>query len=89
MGVGYMYKKRRSGKEMTPAQKDIYIVIDEWWKKFGFGPTIDEVMLITGEKGRGNVARKMRTLVELGVCKGIPRRARSIRPSYLRVRDIE
>ncbi len=73
---------------MTPAQKDIFIVIDEWWKKFGFGPTIDDVMRVTGEKGRGNVARKMRALVELGICKGIPRRARSIRPSYLRVRDI-
>lgn len=73
---------------MTPAQKDVYLVIDEWWKKFGFGPTIDEVMLVMGVTGRGNVARKMRTLVELGVCKGIPRRARSIRPAYLKVRDI-
>jgi SOS-response transcriptional repressor LexA len=75
--------------DMTPAQKDVYLVIDEWWKRYGFGPTIDEVMLVTGEKGRGNVARKMRALVDLGICKGIPRRARSIRPSYLRVRDIE
>lgn len=76
-------------KDMTPAQKEIFLVIDEWWKRFGFGPTIDDVMLITGEKGRGNVARKMRALVDLGICKGIPRRSRSIRPSYLRVRDIE
>ena len=84
-----MYKKRRTGgREMTPAQREIFLVIEGWWEKFGFGPTIDEVMMITGEKGRGNVARKMRTLVELGICKGIPRRARSIRPSYLRVRDI-
>jgi SOS-response transcriptional repressor LexA len=75
--------------DMTPAQRDVYLVIDEWWKRYGFGPTIDEVMLVTGEKGRGNVARKMRALVDLGICKGIPRRARSIRPSYLRVRDIE
>lgn len=73
---------------MTPAQREVYLVIDEWWKRFGFGPTIDEVMMQLGVKGRGNVARKMRTLMELGVCKGIPRRARSIRPSYLRVRDI-
>jgi SOS-response transcriptional repressor LexA len=80
-------RKKRS-LEMTPAQKDVYLVIDEWWKKFGFGPTIDEVMLVMGVTGRGNVARKMRTLVELGVCKGIPRRARSIRPAYLKVRDI-
>ena len=74
---------------MTPAQKTVYLVIDEWWKKFGFGPSVDDVMRLTGEKGRGNVARKMKALIRLGICKGVPGRARSIRPSYLRVRDIE
>ena len=65
---------------MTPAQKEIYLVIDEWWKRFGFGPSIDDVMELTGQKGRGNVARKMWVLVDLGVCKGVRTRARSIRP---------
>ncbi len=74
---------------MTPAQKEIFVVIDEFWKKFGFGPSIDDVMRITGEKGRGNVSRKMNALVQLGVCKGVKGRARTIRPAYLRVRDIE
>ena len=41
---------------MTPRQKDIYMVIDEWWKRFGFGPSIDDIMRQTGDKGRGNVA---------------------------------
>ena len=63
--------------------------IDEWWKMYGFGPSIDDVMRVTGEKSRSNVARKMKKLVELGVCKGVPRRARSIRPAGLRVRTIE
>jgi SOS-response transcriptional repressor LexA len=75
-------------KDMTPAQREVFLCIDEWWKKYGFGPTIDEVMLVTGDKGRGNVARKMKALMDLGICKGIPRRARTIRPAYLRVRDI-
>jgi len=74
---------------MTPAQKEIFLVIDEWWKNFGFGPTIDDIMKLTGEKGRGNVARKMQILIDIGVCKGVKGRARSIRPSYLRVRDLE
>lgn len=74
---------------MTPAQKEIYLVVDEWWKKFGFGPSVDDVMYVTGQKGRGNVSRKMWALVKLGVCRGIRGRARTIRPSYLRVRDIE
>ena len=73
---------------MTPAQKQIYMVIDEWWKKYGFGPSVDDIMRITGEKGRGNVSRKMRKLVDLGYCKALPRSPRSIRPAYMRVRDI-
>lgn len=73
---------------MTEKQKQIYMVIDEWWKKFGFGPSIDDVMHMTGDKGRGNVARTMKRLVDIGVCKQTPRRARSIRPSYIRVRDL-
>jgi len=74
---------------MTPAQKEIFLVIDEWWKKYGFGPTIDDVLLVTGEKSRGNVSRKMWKLVELGLCHGVRRRPRSIRPKGLRVRNIE
>jgi len=65
------------------------MVIDEWWKRFGFGPTVDDIMRLTGEKGRGNVSRKMKALVRLGVCKGIPGQARSIRPSYIRVHKID
>ena len=74
---------------MTPRQKDIFLVIDEWWKKFGFGPSVDDIMYITGDKSRSNVSMIMHKLCDLGVCKMNKRRARSIRPSYLRVRDIE
>lgn len=74
---------------MTPAQKETFLVIDEWWKKFGFGPSVDDVMRVTGERGRGNVSRKMWSLVKLGVCKGRKGMARSIRPSYMRMREIE
>jgi SOS-response transcriptional repressor LexA len=74
---------------MTEKQKQIFLVIDEWWKKFGFGPSIDDVMSITGDKGRGNVARTMNCLVAIGVCKRTPRRARSIRPVYLNLRKIQ
>jgi len=76
-------------KPMTEKQKQIFLVIDEWWKKFGFGPSVDDVMSITGDKGRGNVNRTMNRLCELGICRRVPRRARSIRPVYVRVRDIE
>ena len=73
---------------MTEAQREIFDIIDAWWKKYGFGPSIDDVMRITGEKGRGNVARKMNILIEIGVCKGLTNRSRSIRPAYINLRNI-
>jgi len=74
---------------MTPRQKDIFLVIDEWWRRFGFGPTVDDIMRITGDKSRSNVHRMIEKLCEIGVCKRTKRRARSVRPSGLRVRNIE
>lgn len=75
--------------KMTPTLKQTYMVIDEWWKKYGYAPSITEIMLITGEKGRGNVSRKINMLIRLGICKGIPGRARTVRPSHLRTNHIE
>jgi len=74
---------------VTPVQKEIYMIIESWWQEFGFGPSIDDVMKLTGEKGRGNVSRKMWALVDLGICKGVKGRARSIRPAYMRLRNLE
>ena len=77
------------GRLMTPKQKMIFLCIDEYWKRFGYGPSIDDIMMLTGDRGRGNVHRTMKKLVELGHCKMVPRMARSIRPSYIRVHKLE
>jgi SOS-response transcriptional repressor LexA len=74
---------------MTEKQKQIFLVIDEWWKMYGFGPSIDDIQRLTGDPGRGNVARTMQRLCDIGVCKRTPRRARSIRPVYLNLRKIQ
>lgn len=79
---------RRKFTEVTPAQKEIYLLIEEWWKNFGYGPSVKDIMSMTGAKGAGNVHRKMKKLVELGYCKGIPNRPRTIRPKHIRVRDV-
>ncbi len=92
---GYILKKyvktfeQASEVDMTQTQRTVFLVIDEWWKKFGFGPSIDDVMSMTGCRGRGHINRTMNRLVELGICKRVPRRARSIRPAYLKVRTLE
>jgi SOS-response transcriptional repressor LexA len=74
---------------MTEAQKVVYMVIDEWWKKYGFGPSVEDIMRLTGDRSKSTVHGKMKRLVRLGFCKQVPGRSRSIRPAYLRVRDIE
>lgn len=74
---------------MTPKQKVVFLCIDEWWKKFGYGPSVDDIMRLTGDRGRGNVNRVMRKLCDLGVCKRVPNSARSIRPVYINFRRIE
>jgi SOS-response transcriptional repressor LexA len=73
---------------MTPAQKETFVVIDEYWKRFGFGPSIDDIMRMTGDKGRGNVHRTIKKLVELGACKKLANSARAVRPSYIKYRNI-
>jgi len=80
-----------SGMErlMTPKQKVVFLCIDEWWKKFGYGPSVDDIMRLTGDRWRGNVNRVMRKLCDLGVCKRLPGSARSIRPVYINFRRIE
>jgi SOS-response transcriptional repressor LexA len=73
---------------VTERQAEIFRVIDEWWKKFGYAPSIDNIMFITGDKSRANVHRMMKRLCDLGVCRSTPNKARSIRPVNLRVRDL-
>ena len=74
---------------MTPTQKEIFIVIDEFWKNYGYGPSIDEIMKYSGQKSRSNVSRICALLVKNKVCKRTPKMARSIRPWAINLRDIE
>lgn len=76
------------GKIMTERQKEIYMVIEEWWKKFGFGPSIDDIMSITGDKSRANVHRMIKRLCECGACKRVPNRDRSVRPAWIKFRNL-
>ena len=74
---------------MTPRQKEVFLVIDEWWKKYGYSPSIDEVMYVLGTKGRGNIHRIINNLVALGVLKKLPKKQRTVRPKGINFRNIE
>ena len=77
------------GIYMTEKQKTIFLVIDEWWKSYGYGPSIDDIMYQTGDKGRANVHRQIKSLCDIGVCKRLPGKARSVRPVYVKFKNIQ
>jgi sulfur relay (sulfurtransferase) DsrC/TusE family protein len=76
-------------KEMTPAQKEVFIVVDEWWKKFGFGPSIRDICTVRKKNGMGNTKEIIDRLVRLGVLKRLKGTGRSVRPVYLNFRSLE
>jgi SOS-response transcriptional repressor LexA len=84
-----MTKEECMEKEMTPAQKEVFIVIDEWWKKYGFGPSIRDICTVRQKNGMGNTKEIIDRLVRLGVLKRLKGSGRSVRPVYLNFRDIE
>jgi sulfur relay (sulfurtransferase) DsrC/TusE family protein len=75
-------------KDMSPAQKEVFIIVDEWWKKFGFSPTLRQIADVRGKSGLGNTKEIVDRLVKLGVLKKLEKR-RSIRPVYIKFRNLE
>ena len=77
------------GRCMTEKQKMIFLVIDEWWKKWGFGPSIRDICEIRGKGGMGNTYDIINRLVKLGVVKKVKGKVRSVRPVYINFRELE
>ncbi len=74
---------------MTPAQKEVFIVIDEFWKKHGFGPSIRDICMMRKKSGMGNTKEIIDRLVRLGVLKRLKNTGRSVRPVYLNFRTLD
>jgi len=75
--------------DMSPAQKEVFLVIDEWWKKYGYSPTLREIAYVRGKMGIGNTKKIVDRLVELGVIKKLDQTGRTIRPVYINFRNLE
>jgi len=71
---------------MTEKQQYVYEVIETYWLKRGYAPSIQNIMDITGDKSKANIQRIIVRLCELGHCKRIPRTARSVRPAYIKLK---
>jgi sulfur relay (sulfurtransferase) DsrC/TusE family protein len=77
------------GVKMTPAQKEVFLVVDEWWKRYGFGPSIRDICKLRGKGGMGNTSEIIDRLVKLGVLKKLRGTGRSVRPVYINFRKID
>jgi SOS-response transcriptional repressor LexA len=75
--------------DMSPAQKEVFLVIDEWWKKYGFSPTLRDIAYVRGKMGIGNTKKIVDRLVLLGVIKKVDGTGRTIRPAWVNYRNLK
>jgi len=88
MFTGRMSREENLGIEMTPMQREVFLVIDEWWKKYGFAPSYRDIAQVRGKSGLGSTKKIVDRLVELGAVKRLDKRARSVRPVYLQFKHL-
>ena len=74
---------------MSPAQREVFLIVDEWWKRFGFSPSLRDIANQRGKSGLGNTSEIVNRLVKLGVLKKLKNAGRSIRPVYINFRNLE
>lgn len=74
---------------MTPAQSEVFLAIDEFWKKYSYGPSLDDIAFMRGRVSKGNTKRIVDALVELGVVKHLAKKKRTVRPVYLNFRSLK
>ena len=75
--------------KMTKNQANVFIFIDEYWKKRGYGPTVREVMEYRGSRSLGSTHEIIERLIKLGVLKKMRGMERSVRPVYINFRKLD
>ena len=90
-----LHGRREKNKEecleviVTLAQREVFLIIDEWWKKFGYGPSVRDICDLRGKTGMGNTTEIIGRLVRLGVLKKVKGRDRSVRPVYINFKNLD
>ena len=74
---------------MTEAQNEVFLVIDEWWKKFGYGPSYRDIVYLRGKGGLSSTKKIVDRLVRIGAVKRVEGMGRSVRPVYINFKNIE
>jgi SOS-response transcriptional repressor LexA len=75
--------------KMTPMQREVFIIVDEWWKRYSFGPSIRDICVARNKKSLGNTKEIIDRLVRLGVLKRLKGVSRSVRPVYINFRKLD
>ena len=75
--------------EMTEAQNEVFLAIDEWWKRFHYGPSYRDIILLRGKGGLGSTKKIVDRLVKIGAVKRVEGMGRSVRPTYINFKHIE
>jgi len=77
------------GRGMTPTQKEVFLIVDEYWKMHGCSPTYREIAEIREKPGLGNTMKIIDRLVKIGVLKKVDGMSRTVRPVYINFRNIK
>ena len=75
--------------EMSPKQREVFLIIDEFWDKYGYSPALRDIAYMRGRMGLGNTKRIVDCLIELGVIKRVEGMGRTIRPTYIQFRNLD
>ena len=75
--------------EMSPAQREVFLIVDEWWKRYGYSPSVRDIAYQRGRSGLGNTLEIVDRLVAKGVLKKLRKSGRSIRPVYINFKNLE
>jgi sulfur relay (sulfurtransferase) DsrC/TusE family protein len=75
--------------KMTKNQANVFLFIDEYWKMYGYGPTVREVMKHRKSNSLGSTHEIINRLIKLGVLKKMEKMERSVRPVYINFRKLD
>jgi len=76
-------------RDMTKVQREVFLIVDEWWKEFGYSPSLRDIAYQRGKTSLANTMKIVDRLVELGVLKKQKGAGRTIRPVYINFRTLE
>lgn len=75
--------------DMTPVQREVFLIVDEWWKKFGYSPALKDIAYQRGVTSLASTRKVVNRLIALGALKKLEGKHRTIRPVYINFRTLE